>query len=401
MDAETIFFTLFVIWYFKQFHSSHHLIVSSIHFLKTAHDCINHYNQLIIQEISNYNSDSTDGDDTEVNANDVENTPDQVVVKYEDKYLQDVRRMDREFHFDNDTDFTSKTTECLESIRASYAKRRTEISKILGQIDLKLQIYEGVADDYVVYSDDQEDDANSGQTKEDIMKAFLEEKKPLLEEDALLLSHLETSDGQAECAKQAREETIKFFKDKKIEGLGNCCVMEHTPLGNVVMLYDKVRETFKYYSDNTIPYRYLEVVARKYVKQFNCRPIFVDMEEEIQLAEKQNQERKEKEELERKRKEETSKPSQLEEKRNVFAKFKSYNKEAGTGHVNTGAPPKNSLPNKPKTDKPDADYILKNNANRYTYEGRMANFSFIKKIDRKAVDKKAAMTFADFKKMKL
>ena len=125
------------------------------------------------------------------------------------------------------------------------------------------------------------------------------------------------------------------------------------------------------------------------------------MEEEIQLAEKQNQERKEKEELERKRKEETSKPSQLEEKRNVFAKFKSYNKEAGTGHVNTGAPPKNSLPNKPKTDKPDADYILKNNANRYTYEGRMANFSFIKKIDRKAVDKKAAMTFADFKKMKL
>jgi hypothetical protein len=176
--------------------------------------------------------------------------------------------------------------------------------------------------------------------------------------------------------------------------------MEHTPLGNVVMLYDKVRETFKYYSDNTIPYRYLEVVARKYVKQFICRPIFVDMEEEIQLAEKQNQERKEKEELDKKRKEEKA-PSQIEEKRNVFAKFKSYNKEAGTGHVNTGAPPKNSLPNKPKNDKPDADCILKNNANRYTYEGRMANFSFIKKVDRKAVDKKAAMTFADFKKMKL
>jgi len=69
--------------------------------------------------------------------------------------------------------------------------------------------------------------------------------------------------------------------------------------------------------------------------------------------------------------------------------------------VNTGAPPKNSLPNKSKNDKQDADYILKNNANRYTYEGRIANFSFIKKVDRKAVDKKAGMTFADFKKMKL
>jgi hypothetical protein len=400
MDTETIFFTLFVIWYFKQFHSSHHLIVSSIHFLKTAQDSINYYNELIRREISNYNGDSAIiNDDTEVEANNVENTPDVVVVKYEDKYLQEVRRMDREFHFDDHADFEPKMAECLESINASTAKRRDEISKILGQIDLKLQIYEGVADDYVFYNDNNDDDS-SGQTKEEKMKELTEEKTPLLEEDSVLLSCLETPDGQAECAKQAREEAIKFFLDKKVESLGNCCVMEHTPLGNVVMLYDKVRETFKYYSDNTIPYRYLEVVARKYVKQFNCRPIFVDMDEEIQLAEKQNQERKEKEESDKKKKEE--KPaSQIEEKRNVFAKFKSYNKEAGTGHVNTGAPPKNSLPNKSKNDKPDADYILKNNANRFTYEGRLANFSFIKKVDRKVVDKKAAMTFADFKKMKL
>ena len=396
MDTETIFFTLFVIWYFKQFHSSHHLIVSSIHFLKTVQDSINHYNELIRKEISNYNSDSASANDSESDTNNVESTPDQVVVKYEDKYMQEVRRMDREFHFEDHPDFKPKMEECLESINSSNTKRRDEISKILGQIDLKLQIFDGVADDYIFYNDNNDDDI-SGQTKEEKMKALTEEKTPLLEEDAVLLLCLETPDGQAESMKQAREEAIKFFLDKKIEGLGNCCVLEHTPLGNVVMLYDKVRETFKYYSDNTIPYRYLEVVARKYVKQFDCRPIFVDMDEEIQLAEKQNQERKEKEELDKKKKEE--KP--IEEKKNVFAKFKSYNKEAGTGHVNTGAPPKNSLPNKSKNDKPDADYILKNNANRYTYEGRLANFSFIKKVDRKVVDKKAAMTFADFKKMKL
>ena len=396
MDTETIFFTLFVIWYFKQFHSSHHLIVSSIHFLKTVQDSINHYNELIRKEISNYNSDSASANDSESDTNNVESTPDQVVVKYEDKYMQEVRRMDREFHFEDHPDFKPKMEECLESINSSNTKRRDEISKILGQIDLKLQIFDGVADDYIFYNDNNDDDI-SGQTKEEKMKALTEEKTPLLEEDAVLLLCLETPDGQAESMKQAREEAIKFFLDKKIEGLGNCCVLEHTPLGNVVMLYDNVRETFKYYSDNTIPYRYLEVVARKYVKQFDCRPIFVDMDEEIQLAEKQNQERKEKEELDKKKKEE--KP--IEEKKNVFAKFKSYNKEAGTGHVNTGAPPKNSLPNKSKNDKPDADYILKNNANRYTYEGRLANFSFIKKVDRKVVDKKAAMTFADFKKMKL
>ena len=45
--------------------------------------------------------------------------------------------------------------------------------------------------------------------------------------------------------------------------------------------------------------------------------------------------------------------------------------------------------------------LLKERANRYTYEGKFANFSFIKKVDRKLVDKKFAMTFADFKKMQM
>jgi hypothetical protein len=43
--------------------------------------------------------------------------------------------------------------------------------------------------------------------------------------------------------------------------------------------------------------------------------------------------------------------------------------------------------------------ILKERANRYSCEGRFSNFSIIQKVDRKKVDKKFAMTFADFKKM--
>jgi len=34
-------------------------------------------------------------------------------------------------------------------------------------------------------------------------------------------------------------------------------------------------------------------------------------------------------------------------------------------------------------------------------EGKFANFSFTKKVDRKIVDKKFGMTFADFKKMQM
>jgi hypothetical protein len=129
------------------------------------------------------------------------------------------------------------------------------------------------------------------------------------------------------------------------------------------------------------------------------------MEEELKIAEekwnKEKEQEKEKAEKEKERKEEAIKQKKpIEEKKNVFAKFKSYNKEAGTGKVSTGAPPKNSIPNQKLEEKQANEKILlKEKANRYTYEGKMANFSFLKKVNRKAVDKKYAMSFADFKKM--
>jgi hypothetical protein len=43
--------------------------------------------------------------------------------------------------------------------------------------------------------------------------------------------------------------------------------------------------------------------------------------------------------------------------------------------------------------------LLKENANRYSYEGKLSNFNFLKKVDRKVVDKKYGMTFADFKRL--
>lgn len=106
---------------------------------------------------------------------------------------------------------------------------------------------------------------------------------------------------------------------------------------------------------------------------------------------------------ERKRKKEeaiinNTQPS--EEKKNVFAKFKTYNKEAASGRVNVGVPPKNSIPNNKLTKEQENEKILlKEKANRYTYEGKLANFSFLKKVERKVVDKKYGLSFADFKKM--
>ena len=207
---------------------------------------------------------------------------------------------------------------------------------------------------------------------------------------------------------QIQEKAIKFVIDERLDKLKNSFIMEKTPLGNVLMLYNNKRGSFEYYSDNTIPYRYLEPVSRKYVKMFDCRPIYFDMEEELKNYERKLEEKeKEKTRILELAEEESKKSNSVlvlePVKKNVFAKFKSYNKEAGTGHVNIAAPPKNSIPNNlmknTESGNNNEKVLLKENANRYSYEGKLSNFNFLKKVDRKVVDKKYGMTFADFKRL--
>ena len=124
------------------------------------------------------------------------------------------------------------------------------------------------------------------------------------------------------------------------------------------------------------------------------------MEEELRLFEEKwerEQELKKIKEEEKNKVDANKEP--VEVRKNVFAKFKSYNKDAG-GKISMSAPPKNSIPNKSIHEiKENEKIILKERANRYTYEGKFANFNFLHKIERKVFNKKLAVSFADFKKM--
>lgn len=359
---------------------------------------VNHYNQLFYNKYLNQ-AKITDQDQ------DHDQEADVVKSKYEDKYLAEIRKLDKEFVFTNDEEIINlqKCNEFLTTSTHTYTVKIEEIKDKLNFIEIELAKYE-LEEENTDKLDD--DDDYVAETREERLKSLNDTNTQLVEELNTLTYFINTAKGQEELRTQAEEQSNQYIIDQRLEKLKNCFVIESTPLGNVLMIYDKERNSFKYYSDNSIPYRYLEVVARKYVKQFSCRPVFVDMEEELKLAdEKWEQEKKEKEEKaeeEKKRKEEAIKNNTvlIEEKKNVFAKFKQYNKTAGTGHVNTAAPPKNSIPNKSFTEKKENEKILlKDKANRYTYEGKFANFSFLKKVDRKTVNKKFAMTFADFKRL--
>ena len=55
--------------------------------------------------------------------------------------------------------------------------------------------------------------------------------------------------------------------------------------------------------------------------------------------------------------------------------------------------------NLPDVNKMSEKQLLKENANRYTWEGRLTNFCPLKKIDKKVLDKKLNMTYSEFKKL--
>jgi hypothetical protein len=401
MDIESIFFTIFTIWYFSRY-----IPEDTLKTLYNLHDKLTHllnvYNSAVYTLY--FSLDENDDLVKEVSNGEpvVEPKPE---VKYEDKFLEDIRKMNKEYVFD-DAEKADEGKQYIELLKKASDERIYQLTQIrdsISQIEIKLIKYHG-DEDYCTCDDD-DDDVNLGETKEERIKILVTQLKELRDEKNKLEELFQSKKYIEESLDKINEESRKFIVDKRLDKLENCYVMEFTPLGNVLMKYNKNKESFIFYSDSTIPYRYLEVVGRKFVKQFNCRPIFVDMEEELKLAEekweKERKEKEEKEEEDNRKKEEAikNKTHVEEKKKNVFAKFKSYNKESGTGHVSTAAPPKNSIPNKKLTKtQENENTLLKQKANRYTYEGKIVNFSFIKKVDRKVVDKKFGMSFADFKK---
>ena len=121
-------------------------------------------------------------------------------------------------------------------------------------------------------------------------------------------------------------------------------------------------------------------------------------EQKMELLKKEEEEKlaKQKEEMEKKG------------YKNVFAKFKTYNNN--TSVKSMGAQKTNNMPipaglqdlaKQVHSEQTEAEkkHLLKENANRYSCEGRFSGYNILKPIDRKLVDKNYTMTFAEFKKL--
>ena len=395
---------IWAIWYFNAYGPPPLLFNLIIRFYNLYTDFFMFYDKIVYPDFwDNEESNKENLDKIEIITEAPKEPP-----KYEDKYLEDIRTLNKEWEFTEDEN--SILPKLIEDFCNGYIESRTnrieEITKEI--INLEKEITEDVDSfNYVEDLHDEGDELIHENTLEERNNERRTKIQELQEEANKIKIQIQTEEGIEELKNKSINQARQYVINTRLDKLKNCYVIEKTPIGNVLMIYEKDRESFKYYSDCNIPYRYLEVVGRKYVKLFGCRPIFVDMEEELRLFEekweKEQEIKKNKEEEDKKKAEEAAKnqqPISEGKKKNIFAKFKSYNKDAG-GKISMAVPPKNSIPNKSVNEtKENEKVLLKERANRYTYEGKFANFNFLQKIERKVFNKKLGLSFSDFKKMK-
>jgi hypothetical protein len=358
--------------------------------------------------------DTSDIDVSEETIKEENNNNIEIEEKFEDKYLTKFKSFPNEFSF-SELELQNEKKE-FEKIKIEFEQNR---SNSMIELQQELTIIEDIIEtgnfrklknENECYTDNINTigvqkllkfcDINSDDEDEEdyeVMYLSLLEKRDMDLKKMNELENMTLSDE--EISKQARDIIINKKLDKYIDNY----VLEYTPIGNIYMRYNNEKKSFEYFSNNSMPYRFLEPVGRKYVMTYWCKPLFIDIEEELKKAEEKFDEEKKKKEEEDKIREEESKKNP----KKVLAQLKSYNKETkdqtmkfmkNRSNINTVLPPQIKA-NLPIVNNVSEKQLLKENANRYTWEGRLTNFCPLKKIDRKILDKKLSMTYADFKKM--
>jgi hypothetical protein len=181
----------------------------------------------------------------------------------------------------------------------------------------------------------------------------------------------------------------KYLNLENLLSLKNSFVFETTPIGRVIMSYNHDNDPdlchFYYYSNMIIPYKMLDIVAQKYVITFDCKILYLDISAELDNLKKNVIENHKKINDELNRIKEKSDESAQHNNNKLFATFKKYNTTSSSIQI--------------KED--NSKLVIKEKINKYINKGKITNFEFIKKVDKKLVCKNYSLKFSDFKKLNL
>ena len=149
----------------------------------------------------------------------------------------------------------------------------------------------------------------------------------------------------------------KDLSDDFVKSLATKYLREETPNGEVIMCYSKDTESYHYWCDDkNIKFLTLDAVSHKYALENDCKVLCVNYKEEFEKAvEKVNKYLEDK----NKKNDEIEGAKQDDEdvKRNVFAKFKSYN-----------------TVNKDTSDDKNKESVQVERCNKFRYKGKLSEW---------------------------
>jgi len=300
-------------------------------------------------------------------------------LKYEDKYLAKYLEFSNEYTFTPEELLAEQFT-IINNKHIWENNLKNNIAELQKQLSEVLPIFEaeslsGLSDEVYKMMGKYFKIDETEYLDKDLFTDIVELKTELTTQ----LDEMITINNIPEFENDARQQTI----NTKLDAYVNNYVLEMTPLGNVYMRYNNNKKSFEYFSNNTIPYRYLEAVGRRYVMTFLCKPLFVNLADELVKAEQKQLEDKKEQNV-------VTKPSIVKQS------FSSKNALQQTNplqtNVKTNALQTNTLQTNVKT---NTTILLKENANRYTWEGRLSSLMLLKKAEKKA----ATLSFAEYKLM--
>ena len=142
-------------------------------------------------------------------------------IKYEDKYLEEVRKMQEDYVF---TDEELNMTEKLYTEFYENALNAIHNSKEVLQIKIKEKQLE---------LDDLRDMLNDTSSSEDDVS-----EETLIKEISELNAEITVLNEKKITKEEITLEVKNHIIEKRLDNLKNCFIIEKTPLGNVVMIYN-------------------------------------------------------------------------------------------------------------------------------------------------------------------
>lgn len=238
------------------------------------------------------------------------------------------------------------------------------------------------------YKDDTDTDTDSSSSSDDDDDAADNNNSQKVKEPPKAPVKINYEDKYLEKFKKLEN---KYLNVENLLSLKNSFVFETTPIGRVIMSYNHDTDPdlchFYYYSNTIIPYKILDIVAQKYVITFDCKILYLDISAELDNLKKKVIENHKKinDELNRIKDKEKECETSNNKNNKLFATFKKYN----------------TTPANIQIKEDNSKLVIKEKINKYINKGKITNFEFIKKIDKKLVCKNYSLKFSDFKKLNL